>query len=227
MNNTNQRFTNAIKIAVMLVSIICGISGIVHGLFEVFQGNKAIELHSVAGKLMIYAIGESNRFWEFGYAPAFTIIPNYLITGIIAIIISTIVIIYSANFIYFKYSWMILLLLSILQYLSGGGAAQFGCAIIISIYAMLINSRLRLWRKIPYKIRNIISKPWLILLVIFLIVFLHSIITEVFGFSYGVNDPNIISKSLFVMLYIMLTILPLLIISTLSYNSIIMDELKE
>jgi hypothetical protein len=226
MLNLNQNFINAIKISIKLICIICGLSGLVHGLFEILQGNQVIEMHTIAGKQMIYAIGKSNRFWEFGYAPAYTIIPNYLISGIIAMIFSASIIIYAIKFIEYRFTWIVLLLLSILQYISGGGAAQFGCAIIISIYALFINSPLKLLRKIPNKVRKFISKPWLILLIIFLIVFLHSIITEVFGFLYGVRDPNIITKSLFIMLYIMVTILPLLIISTLSYNSVKMEEIK-
>jgi hypothetical protein len=61
---------------------------------------------------------------------------------------------------------------------------------------------------------------WLGILIIFAFVFRHSIVTAVFGFFYGVNDPEWINQILFGMLYFMIGLLPLVIISALAHDSL-------
>ena len=68
------------------IGTICGLSGLEHGCFEILQGNIVPVIHSVSGRPMIYAIGDANRFWAYGFEYAYTIIPNYLITGILAML---------------------------------------------------------------------------------------------------------------------------------------------
>ena len=47
-----------------------------HGFFEILQGNVSTP------SLFISAIGESQKMWPHGNEPAFTLIPNFLVTGI-------------------------------------------------------------------------------------------------------------------------------------------------
>ncbi len=51
-------------------------------------------------------------------------------------------------------------------------------------------------------------------------VFCHSIVTAVFGFFYGVDNPEIINQILYGMLYFMIGLLPLVIISALAHDSL-------
>lgn len=91
--NTKQDNVNrAIQTIVATLGVIFGIGGMGHGFFEVLQGN------TVTNGYVIEAIGEANRMWPHGNEPAFTIIPNFLITGIAAMLVGVAVIIWSAGF---------------------------------------------------------------------------------------------------------------------------------
>ena len=122
---------NATRVTASTIGVICGISGLEHGFFEVIQGYVPAVFHMISGKPLIYAIGDANRFWRYGFEYAYTVIPNYLMTGILALVISTLVIIWSAGFMQRKVGWLVFILLSMIQYLVGGGAAQLGPAILV------------------------------------------------------------------------------------------------
>ena len=96
---------NATRSMVSTIGILCGISGLEHGFFEVLQGNTAAEFHLVNGRPMIYASGDSLRFWPYGYELAFTIIPNDLVTGILAMLASLLVIVCAVGRLHRKYGW--------------------------------------------------------------------------------------------------------------------------
>jgi hypothetical protein len=212
---------NATRVLASTIGILCGISGLEHGFFELLQGNVTPEIHIISGRPMIYAIGEANRFWQYGYEYAFTVIPNFLITGILAMIFSLLVILWSLGFVQKKYGWLIFILLSILQYLVGGGAAQLGPAVIVGLVASRINKPLKFSPAIfPIKVLQLLARPWPWLLGAFAFVFCFSIITAVFGFFFGVSDPNQINQILFGMLYFMIVTLALAIVSALAHDGL-------
>jgi hypothetical protein len=76
------------------------------------------------GGIYIFAIGspcQENRAWHSCF-PAITIIPNYYwVTGVFAIIVSVIVFIWTIAFVQWEYGGWVLILLSIIQFLVGGG----------------------------------------------------------------------------------------------------------
>jgi protein-S-isoprenylcysteine O-methyltransferase Ste14 len=137
---------NATRIVVIAFAMLCGFTGIIAGYFEIFQGNVT------TNGLMISTIGPEYSMWTT-YSiyelmepySALTIIPNFLITGITAIILSCLVIIWAVWFIHKKHGIIIFLLLSIIQLLVGG-AFVMDMAIITSIVATRINKPLRWWR---------------------------------------------------------------------------------
>lgn len=96
-----------------LLGIFAGIGGgIFHGFGEILQGNAAPNgIYIQAYPTMQATAGE----------PAMTIVPNFLVTGILAIIMGIIVTIWAALFIERKNGGIILILLSILMLLFGGG----------------------------------------------------------------------------------------------------------
>ena len=67
-------------VSIMGTSFALG--GMDHGLFERLHGNTP------TSGLFIQAIGPANRFWVYGTEDAFTIIPNFLLTGSLAVIFS-------------------------------------------------------------------------------------------------------------------------------------------
>jgi hypothetical protein len=81
----------ATRISVSTLGIIFGIGGISHGIFKILQGNTP------TGGMIISAISQAQPIWAHGNEIAFTIIPNFLVTGITAIIASLMIVIWSAT----------------------------------------------------------------------------------------------------------------------------------
>ena len=71
---------HATKTVASIFGVLVGLAGIQHGIFEILQGNVA------PNDIMIDAIGPAQKFWEYATENALTIIPNFLVTGILAII---------------------------------------------------------------------------------------------------------------------------------------------
>jgi hypothetical protein len=146
---------SATRISASSIGALAGFAGMEHGFFEIIQGNVK------TGGLIINAIGSSQRFWELGGECAFTIIPNFLITGILAMFMGMIVIVWSITFIHRKFAAWILMSLSIIMFLVGGGFAPPVLAILAIILATRINKPLK-WAKkyLPRKLLAIFAWLW-------------------------------------------------------------------
>jgi hypothetical protein len=97
--------------------VTAGIAGIEHGYFEIMQGNNPTD------GVMIASIGPPclpEEVWN-ACEPALTIVPNYLVSGILSILIGFLILIWSAAFIQRKRGGTILILLSLALLLFGGG----------------------------------------------------------------------------------------------------------
>ena len=144
------------RIIVSTLGVTLGIAGIDHGFFEVLQGNVPTP------GLFVQAIGPANRMWVYGTEDAFTLIPNFLITGIFAMILSLIVMIWCIGFIHKKNGPRIFILLCVLLFLVGGGVAQVVGFILVWAMATQINSPLTWWRKaLSESLMNWLSSSWL------------------------------------------------------------------
>jgi hypothetical protein len=205
----------------------CGLSGIEHGFFEILQGNILPVKHMVGGRPMIYAIGEANRIWRYGYEYAITIIPSYSWSGILASVFGLLVIICSLTLIQKRLGWAAFIFLSTLQYLVGGGYAQYVPAVIVGLIATRIAKPL-VWYRIaaPIKLLRALALPWFPLLIALIFVCLNSTVTAVTGWFYGIRNDEFAFKLQWSMLYISSGLFPLAIISALSHDSLVMIEQK-
>jgi MFS family permease len=107
----------ATRISATVLGLTAGVAGIEHGIFEVLQGNVKPE------GLMISSIGPPcvpELSWN-QCEPAMTVIPSFLITGILAVIFGLIVTVWSAFFVHRKRGGLILILLCVPMLLFGGG----------------------------------------------------------------------------------------------------------
>lgn len=107
----------ATRISALILGLTAGGAGIEHGVFEILQGNARPE------GLMIASIGPPcvpELSWN-QCEPAMTIIPNFTITGILAVILGIIVLAWSAFFLHRRHGGLILILLCIPLLLFGGG----------------------------------------------------------------------------------------------------------
>ena len=176
---------HAIQTIVATLGVIFGISGMGHGFFEALQGNTATNGY------VIDAIGEANRMWLHGNEPAFTIIPNFLITGIAAMLVGVAVIIWSGGFLHKRHASLIFLSLFILLFLVGGGIAQVIFFTIGWALSTRIRKPLNWWRKVlPAGMRRFLSKLWRPLLIASSLSILYTMQIGIFGFVPGVSDPD-------------------------------------
>ena len=209
---------SATKMIVRTVGVLCGLSGLEHGFFETLQGNvKPVGL-------MIDAIGPANRFWPGGTEPALTVIPNFLITGILAMTASLVVILWSAMFIHRKAGMAGLLLLSILQFLVGGGFVQIFLVVMTAAAGTQIDASLAWYRAIlPGGIRRSLAKVWLWLFILFLLSFFGSISAAIFGYFpvisnlFDMSADNLVNF-LFQIAYFMLGLLVLTILAGFAHD---------
>jgi hypothetical protein len=178
----------ATKTITSTIGVILGISGIDHGIFEILQGDQPTE------GLIINAIGPGHIMWEHGGEGAFTILPTFLLTGILAILVGIAMIVWSVRYIDQKRGPLVFFLLNILLFLFGGGiAAPILIYPAAGIAATLIHKPLRGWRKIlPKRIRPVLAKLWPYTLTIAVISMLVGLYVAVTGHIPGMSaaDPD-------------------------------------
>lgn len=176
-----KRGISATRAVASLIGIDAGLCGIEHGFFEMLQGNVP------TGGLLIDAIGP--QAGVAGSEPALTIIPNFLVTGVVAIIVSFIVIIWAAAFVQRKNGGVVLILLSILQLFVGGGLAPIGLAIPAAVVATRINMPLTWWRThLPANSQGFLAKLWPWPFLAFFLLSFIDLEVAIFG-----NNPGLIN----------------------------------
>ena len=170
---SNISATRAVAIA---FGILTGLAGMEHGFFEMLQGSV------VPSGVVIEAIGPAQRFWEFGTEIAMTVVPNFLVTGILAMIVGLAIIIWSSTFVQKKYGAHVLAILTIMLLLFGGGFAPIFGAVLAIIVATRINKPLTWWSThIPVSIRGFLARSWKWSMIVFAAVYLFCIVSGIFG----------------------------------------------
>jgi hypothetical protein len=128
----------ATKTVAKWFGISAGIAGVEHGYFEILQGNTKPE------GLMFPSMGPpcvSEEVWN-ACEPAMTVIPNFLLTGILAVVIGLLVLIWSAAFVGRKNGGVVLILLSVALLLFGGGLFPPLIGIVGGVAGLKINKPL-------------------------------------------------------------------------------------
>jgi len=176
---------NATRVIATTIGVFFGLfSGVNHGFFEVLQGNKPTD------GLFIYAIGEAQRFWPLASEGAFTLIPNFLITGIASMIVGVAIMIWSIWFLPTRHGRTVFLGLFILSFLVGGGIGQVAFFIPAWAFATRMGRPLTWWRKmLPRSTWSFLSRLWITALVLAAVVMLIGLEMAIFGFFPGLTDP--------------------------------------
>ena len=203
----------ATRITVATLGTIFGISGMNHGFFEMLQGNVP------TGGLFISAIGEAQKMWTHGNELAFTLIPNFLMTGIAAMIVGLAIIIWSLGFVHKKNGSVVFILLFILLLIVGGGVAQILFFPWIWLVSTRINKPLTWWRKIlPLKIQKPLGKLWLWFLIISSALLVFVLEIGITGFVPAVNDPEVVLLIMLSCLGMEVAVLPLTFVSGFAHD---------
>jgi hypothetical protein len=103
---------NKTRIVASAIGVFAGLGGASHGPGEMLQGSIA------PSSLVIEAWPELTAL---AGEPAMTVIPSFLVSGILTVIVGVIVAVWAAKFVQRKHSGLMLILLSVLMLLVGGG----------------------------------------------------------------------------------------------------------
>ena len=188
MNRNVQEFNNnATKLITSILGTTLAIAAFHHGFFEFLQGNKA------TGGVLIQAIGEQHRFWVYGTEEAITIIPNYLFSGLLTMVISIFAAIWSIGFIGRKHGSLVFLLAFIALTLVGGGLGHIVFFLPVYGYSTRINKKLIFWSKVfPKNARRIIGNFWPFFVGSASVAFIIALEISIFGYFPGIEDPDAI-----------------------------------
>ncbi len=181
---------NATRVTATTIGVIFGLSGFNHGFFEFLQGNTPTD------GLVIQAIGEAQRFWPLGTEEAFTIIPNFMISGLLSMVLGLAIVIWSIGFIQTQNGRAVFLGLFILLFLVGGGIGQIAFFIPAWAFATRIDKPLTWWRKVlPRRIWSLLSKLWIVTLILASLLCLMGVEVAIFGIVPGMTDPEQIQNT--------------------------------
>jgi hypothetical protein len=193
MRNINK----SIKITASAIGVLLGLSGALnHGIFEILQGNVS------TNGFFIEAISEKHRLWLYGTEAAFTIVHNFLITGILAVLTGLSIVLWSLKYLHSKHGAKVFLALLILLTLVGGAIGYIVLFIPTWAFATLINRPLNWWnRKLSYSFKERLSGIWIYSMVATILCWLMVMQLGIFGYFPGQSNPDTIMSIVFVFLF--------------------------
>ena len=195
----------ATRTVAIFFGVVAGIAGVEHGIFETLQGNTR------PSGLMIPSMGPPcvpEKVWN-ACEPAMTILPNFLVTGILAIIIGLAVVAWTAAFLQRKNGGTVLILLSVALLLFGGGIFPPLIGIIGGVAGIKINAPVSV--KPAGSLVKSLAKLWPGSLVVFVVWILGQWVV-----GYFFND--FLQKNGFISLLLILILLPLSLLSANAHD---------
>jgi hypothetical protein len=192
--------------------------GMEHGFLETLQG------HAAPSGVIIDAIGRQPNSVFQGSEPALTIIPDFFVAGVLTLVSGLLVIIWAIGFIKRKNGVLVLLILSILLFLVGGGLAPLVILVISCAVAAKISKPLKWWSShLSRKARRFFAELWPWIYIIFYIPSFINLQIAVFGNLFGLKNANLFS----ILPILILGLLVLSIISGFAYDIQSRDETKK
>jgi len=174
---------SALRATASVFGVYAGLLGMEHGFFETLQGNVAPK------GIKILAVGPPGLPFPFGHEPAMTLIPNFLATGILAMTFGLLIMVWAAMLVQRKHGAVVLVLLSIVFLLVGGGFGPISLLITASIAAARIDKPLIWWRShLRANLRRLLAKmwPWFLIAALLWVPFEFTL-----GYILGLkNDPK-------------------------------------
>ena len=134
--------------------VFAGISGAVHGIGETLQGNAA------TGGAVINSWAEGPIALYMGGEPAMTLIPNFLVTGMTTLLVSLALAVWAARFSNRNHYGRVMLLLSTLMLLVGGGFAPPVVGLLAGAAGTRVKSPLNWWGRRLGGARGLLADMW-------------------------------------------------------------------
>jgi hypothetical protein len=147
----------ATRTAASTLGVYAGLLGVEHGIFETLQGSTTPD------GLMINALGapcEAETVWHACY-PALTVVPNFLISGILAILAGLTVLIWAIAFVQRPRGGLILILLSLVMLPVGGGFVPVFVGVVAGVAGTQIGASFTRWRAhFPGRFSRFLARLW-------------------------------------------------------------------
>jgi hypothetical protein len=187
---------NASSISIFAFGIIVSVAGIEHGIGEILQGN-----HAPTG-VMIESWPGSPFFRMLAGEPAMTIIPNLLVTGILAIFTTLLFLLLSTVWNRKKMAGWMMIPTAIAMLLCGAGMCPPILVIILGVATIIMNTPLRKKHpQQPPRSQQFLARLWpgslIISLVSWLMIFPGLPLLDYYG---DVNDPILVAVLVFMAL---------------------------
>ena len=129
-NRSSRTFKNrSTAFFVAILGTVIGVSGAIHGVHSILKGNTP------TGGMLLTSIG------------AFTIVQNYLLTGVLAVGLGMAVVVWTIVFIDRKYGPAVFVALSIALFLVGGGIAEVAFILLTALLSTRIHHPLGRWQR--------------------------------------------------------------------------------
>jgi hypothetical protein len=207
------REVNATRAIGSVLGIIAGLSGLDHGFFELLQGNAATP------GLFVQSIGPAQRMWAYGTEDAFTLVPNFLVTGLLAIAVGASIIMWSIGLLDRKHRSSVLLALGTALFLVGGGVAQVVFVVLGWLVSRRVGRPATAWQRVvPLRVGAALDGLWPGLLVASFALAAFALEVAITGFVPGVTDPNQIQLVCWSALVITLMVLAAAIVGGFAHD---------
>lgn len=173
------RRISATRIVASTLGVAAGLLGLEHGWFETLQGNVAPD------SVVINAIGppcERATAWH-GCEPALTIVPSFLVTGVLAMVAAAAVLVWAAAFVQRKRGGIVLLVLTTVLFLVGGGFFTLWYGVIAGIAGAKIGASFTWWRAhADNRVARMLASLWPFLLIGYLV---WDVVAWLIGTAFG------------------------------------------
>lgn len=175
---------SASRIVVSTFGAVVAFAGVEHGVGEILQGPVG------PAALAIESWPDVKAFEILGGEPALTVIPNLLVTGVLAVIVALALGIWSVMFVERRYGGLVLIALSVLLLLVGGGFGPPLMGIILGIAATRIGAASR---RRPGGVARAVGRAWPWVLGVGVLGYLALFPgLVVLSWLFGVSDSNLV-----------------------------------
>lgn len=146
---------SATRVVTSAFGVLAALAGLEHGVGEVLQGNLR------AAGVMIQSWPDAAFFRIEAGEPAMTLVPNLLASGVLTILVSLVFLAWAVGFAHRRHGGLVLVGLSIVLLLVGGGFGPPLLGIIVGLTAMRIGASSTWWgKRFAPAIRRALSGSW-------------------------------------------------------------------
>jgi hypothetical protein len=179
---------SAAKVTLSTFGALAALAGIEHAIGEILQGNVAVEG-------IVIASWQGSAFFDIlAGEPAMTLIPNMLITGILALFVSLVFLAVATLYLNRKHAGLVLILLSIAMLLVGGGFGPPLLGTIVGAAATRIHSPQAVRRPRRFQgFMSLLGKSWTWIFGVCLVAWLYLFPgSTLLAYFFGLDSPNLV-----------------------------------